>query len=414
MKPKKKSIVVYDRQKKYDCTSIFRSFLIGVLDLLPAEAQAEYSDLLQVYDRSIARMLRKGRHITRKPFKIIAIDDIDEQILRGARKAMNEAQSSIFDYYTSAQLLWTIVNPILHICRVGSSEKELKKFPPQDASALRLLWDFFSLELQKKSGQDAIRQPLIDISRSMSMYLLEQCSFEDGIYSIDSIVEDDDHLYWTPVAGIRKSKQERMFTIDKKARKAFKLGIVERGKLRWVEIKRMPVFVQQHALDRLRERTSPTNNTSGDLFLTMCESFINEPEIIEKDRSFLVPCIYSSEKVGYFQCMITDGAVLITTFLFLTMDGTPEGEQLWKKLRIGRYDKEYLGLDSLKLFMTSDLRSDPEFMTLLRECKCDHLLTLKDTPNRTLTTGIATTVMDYLSSNWRVSKVLENSEFSLI
>ena len=415
MKPKKKpSIVIYDRQKKYDNTAVFRSFLSGIFTVRKAEELEEYHDLLQAYDRTLSKILRRGRHVTRKPFKIAAIDDVDEQILQGARKAMNATQSSIFGYKMSAQLLWTIINPTLHICRVGSSEKALKDFPQAEADALRMLWDFFGPELEKKSGKDAIRQPLIDISRSIALYLLEHCSFEDGIYSIDSITADNEHVFWTPIAGIRKNKRERTFTLDGKTRKAFGVGIVECGKLRWVEVKRMPVFIQQHALDRLRERTSPTNDEMGDLFLTVCETFYEEPEVIAKDGSFLIPCTYNKEKVGYFWCIIADGAVLIMTFLFLTMDGTPEGKQLWKKLRLGRCDKEYLGLDSLKLFLTSDLRSDPEFMALLRECKCDHLLTLRDTPNRALTTGVATAVMDYLSSNWRVAKILEKAEFNLI
>ena len=45
-----------------------------------------------------------------------------------------------------------------------------------------------------------------------------------------------------------------------------------------------------------------------------------------------------------------EDSVLIHTFLFLTMDGTPEGTELWRQLRLSRGDKAYLGLDDIVTF----------------------------------------------------------------
>jgi hypothetical protein len=65
--------------------------------------------------------------------------------------------------------------------------------------------------------------------------------------------------------------------------------------------------------------------------------------------------------------------VLIQTFVFLTMDGTPEGDELDRRLRLKRPDKEHLGLDEVWLFGATDLKDDPQLVSLLEECKCGHL-----------------------------------------
>lgn len=77
--------------------------------------------------------------------------------------------------------------------------------------------------------------------------------------------------------------------------------------------------------------------------------------------------------IGYLVVEIVDDAVLVETFLFLTMDGTPQGDALRHKLHLRRPDKQFLALDRLETFLSTDLRYDRELVELLDECGCGHL-----------------------------------------
>ncbi len=70
---------------------------------------------------------------------------------------------------------------------------------------------------------------------------------------------------------------------------------------------------------------------------------------------------------------ILDDKVVVRTFLFLTMDGTPEGARLRSQLRLRRDDKEYLELDTFYAFVHSDLKQDPDLVRVLSECGCGQL-----------------------------------------
>jgi len=116
----------------------------------------------------------------------------------------------------------------------------------------------------------------------------------------------------------------------------------------------------------------------------------------EKDR-FLVEYRLGGHKFGYFVFKALDDMYVAKTFLFLTMDGTPEGQKLWEKLRLTKRDKQYTGLDKLGTFVLSDIKDDPELVAVFEECGCAHLfdMTEEELTDRQLT-GSAADVRKYL------------------
>ena len=66
--------------------------------------------------------------------------------------------------------------------------------------------------------------------------------------------------------------------------------------------------------------------------------------------------------------------IVLTTFLFLTMDGTPEHRLLRDRLGMDRKDIEYNRLDLAERYFCSDLRFDPVVTRRLSECGLGHLL----------------------------------------
>ena len=140
-----------------------------------------------------------------------------------------------------------------------------------------------------------------------------------------------------------------------------------------------PVYVQKHALDRLY---GPNNRLSipaeEEYFLHFCMCVaLSQPKVHFSTRrsadEFLCELWVSGHKLGYLAGTVADKVVVIKTFLFLTMDGTPEGSKLWERLRLRRADKEYLQLDWLRTFGGTKLRADEELVALLTECGCGHL-----------------------------------------
>lgn len=367
------------------------------------------SKIIAAYDRSVSKWLRDMQvRITRKPATICAVNDIDESIMKQARKHINATQSSINKFESSAQLLWTTINPVLQVIRLSDSERFAKMFNPQLVKDFRIINELLKTSCDIKE----ISKPLDDIFYDIACFFFDENSFNNGIYVLDYINKDENPevigLRAVPIIGVAKEKREKSFTLDNKTRIGYGIGHQVGDDLKWAEIElygiKLPVYIQMHALDRLVERTKPLHKIKSDVFTTVCLS-ASRPVVIEFESNILLEVRHGDDKIGYFVCMVKDNSVLITTFLFLTMDGTPEGEAFWKKLKVSRRDKEYLGLNVLSPFITSDMHGDNEIMQILKEVKCDHLLKM-DTDVKQSTTGMAHEVVQYLSGNRRIAQIL--------
>ena len=75
-------------------------------------------------------------------------------------------------------------------------------------------------------------------------------------------------------------------------------------------------------------------------------------------------------RIGYLIADVLEDKVLVRTFVFLTMHGTPESEKLYRRLGARRIDIDRLHLDHLDTFLASDLKTDPQLKALLEECDC--------------------------------------------
>ena len=132
-----------------------------------------------------------------------------------------------------------------------------------------------------------------------------------------------------------------------------------------------PVYVQQHALDHLRERV----RISGSLVDDFMWQSLRKPVILPGRRSdeFLVEYRFFQWLLGYLPVRRLDDKIVVKTFLFLTMDGTPQHLQLYDKLRLVRADKVAKELDTLNVFLSTDIQNDPVLRQVFHECDCGHL-----------------------------------------
>lgn len=134
------------------------------------------------------------------------------------------------------------------------------------------------------------------------------------------------------------------------------------------------VYIQAHALDRLRERV-PVPHV--DLHLSLLDSLAAPVVATQDGNSVFVKFVHlGGFHIGHLVARRVPHGALVTTFLFLTMQGTPESHRLRAALRLRRPDVEYTGLDDLHSFINSDLADDPELAEVFRTCGCGDLLRL--------------------------------------
>ena len=75
-------------------------------------------------------------------------------------------------------------------------------------------------------------------------------------------------------------------------------------------------------------------------------------------------------------CNFIEGVIVVRTFLFVTNNGTPEGQLLEKNTGLQKLDKKYLAIDKLSTFMTSDLDKNEEVLRIFKASGCQCLLDL--------------------------------------
>ncbi len=209
----------------------------------------------------------------------------------------------------------------------------------------------------------------------------------------------DERVYWydyqyDPMPGKKIIQRYRLkvmrpertrITCDGGARPAFRASVFGARGLDHVtwkaadlgfdgEPQEYPVFIQSHVMEQLARRV-PSYHTPG----IVCS--LTRPKFIRQSAdSFLVEYRQGSadHKLGYFVGVRLPDKVLLKTFLFLTMQGTPESDLLYSKLRLTRRDIEFMRLDDLSVFLDQDVRQDAGLVKLFDECGCGHLLKAAD------------------------------------
>lgn len=131
----------------------------------------------------------------------------------------------------------------------------------------------------------------------------------------------------------------------------------------------LPVYIQSHALQRMIERMDCFNSASFIHFLLF--KSLEEVKIHQVDKSkFMIEFKYFKKKLGYLVCESRDGVILIRTFLFITNDGTPEGEKLKELMGLQKIDKKYWAIDKLSTFLNEDFKNNKKLRSIFEEVGC--------------------------------------------
>jgi hypothetical protein len=86
----------------------------------------------------------------------------------------------------------------------------------------------------------------------------------------------------------------------------------------------------------------------------------------DSNNKLLIEYRFFDTKTGYLRVNIVNDIILTGTFLFVTNNGTPEGQLLDKNKGLQKSDKEYLNIDKLSTFMNSDLDKNEEVQKIFK------------------------------------------------
>lgn len=142
--------------------------------------------------------------------------------------------------------------------------------------------------------------------------------------------------------------------------------------------KELPVFIQRHAANRLRERLSEQPLAAAMVSTTFIRESVEVlPHPDPADGGFLIEYRFYDVRLGYFYARVIEGRVVLLTFLFITMIQTPEGRRLHDLLKVSVRESDWHGLLELRTFVTTDVWDDPVLRAALEMAGLGSLRTLR-------------------------------------
>ena len=141
------------------------------------------------------------------------------------------------------------------------------------------------------------------------------------------------------------------------------------------EDQQIPVYIQSHAIQRIFERLDCIHRY---VLIPSIYLSLRKGACIKERGKFIIEFVILNVKVGYLSAVMTDGKLVIRTFLFLTFNGTPEGKRLEDFIGLKALDTKYLKMDKLSSFMTGKLKENDELRSIFEKADCLHLVELYD------------------------------------
>jgi hypothetical protein len=143
------------------------------------------------------------------------------------------------------------------------------------------------------------------------------------------------------------------FELDGVVRKAYRVGRCGKGSvITWSQYnfqgREYPIYIQSHAIEALEKRIDTTRTS---ILLFHLAHSLEKTELRYYEGKYLLTYrISNNTKVGYFVCSFVSGSLVLRTFLFITYDGTPEGDLINVKMELDKQSKTYMGLDKYSTF----------------------------------------------------------------
>jgi hypothetical protein len=257
--------------------------------------------------------------------------------------------------------------------------------------------------------KERIGDTLEELDTEIMVYLLVDSRIDCQVFGC--LLEDQGFFPGKPVFQLTllgSEPREIRVEIDGQGRPAFQCAVPWGfDGIQWMECggaalgldsgRQYPVFLQSHALRRLRERLKSRLVPEVTLQIGLMCSLAELTVVERRGDRWLIAFHLRGIRVGYLVARVFQDKVVITTFLLLTMEGTPECRLLKRNLGLTRRDIEYEGLDRLETFLAPDVLADKDLVRVLEESGCGSLLALaRDGFSQTAVAGRAEELKRFL------------------
>lgn len=242
----------------------------------------------------------------------------------------------------SVNTYFTALNFMLHFVRID----RLKEFP----------WVESAFEKIKKVNDELMTDALLGLTEACWQTLVPWSDFRTVLFSYDFCFERaaDQDVPLRIVVKVHEA-QTKEFVLESKPRKAYRVAStsVRDGKkeVTWGSYfyrnREYPIYIQGHAIEALVKRVDSIRLPILRHYLIRS---VEKCELHYYKGKYLLDFMYNKTKVGYFVCSFVSGCIVLRTFLFITHDGTPEGELLNKELELNKNTKDYLGMSKLSSY----------------------------------------------------------------
>ena len=220
-------------------------------------------------------------------------------------------------------------------------------------------------------------------------------SFWEGYYSYRFNISNSDDIvgFQYQVVVKQYELEKRKFLLSDNVRPAFRIGwTFKDNAFEWIyllpselgikslpEDQQIPVYIQSHAIQRVFERLDCIHQY---VLISCIYVSLRKCTCIKDRGKFIIEFKILDIKVGYLSAAMTEGKLVIRTFLFLTFNGTPEGKRLEDFIGLKALDTKYLKMDKLSSFMTGKLKENEELRSIFERADCLHLVELYDKLDR--------------------------------
>ncbi len=279
----------------------------------------------------------------------------------------NGPEISLYDYYLVGEPLRFLLRNLSDTTR--NKDLILKGFElfmnytnlqNEPGKAARYLADLLTMKLSAFSFGYTIFQ--FDFCQTKSLYpTIFNCYYVKIVFTERSKVSLNNHTREVYKVGYPVDNNVVWMTTNPS-----KLGI--ESNFADLEI---DIYIQKHAIQRLYERLDCMEKFVIHLYLLeslLCFTIGNN-----RKGQKLIEFKSGDIKLGYLAYEYVEGVVVITTFLLLTNNGTPEGDRLQEVLGMQKLDKQYLGIDKLKNLVFSDIVENKQIYDLFRDAGCANL-----------------------------------------
>ncbi|MDD5185758.1 MAG: hypothetical protein PHS84_10915 [Paludibacter sp.] len=289
-------------------------------------------------------------------------------------------QMRIIDFYE----IW---QPLIHLINATGNKKNLKAYtkyhqPSEVYEIFSHLSDFYQDNFI--NSVEAAGNKL----KELIYFLSFMCSsVERNLYWMNikkANFEGDERMRRTIILHVVKS-QSLNFVFEKGSRPVYRVGFpgTDEGII-WAALapatwgsrdedadKKLDVYIQSHALRRLKERIDGLPEPM--CILNLNQSINVNPVVLIRNNELLIEYRIDGLKMGYVVATLQKNTIVIRTFLFITFSGTPEGQKLSQLTGLNMFDKKYLAIDRLSTFLQTDIRENPVLADLFTRAGCGDL-----------------------------------------